>query len=207
MKIPPHCTLHTATASQTFVYHIFFSLPTMPAASTNDPDLCRTRQPVQSDGPTLSHDATGLIVDFPRVPAPRSVRFSARSLLVLTEPATDEERAVLWYSQREADDQKRRVRRDAIRLARRLASTPASLLRKEDLYHCVGNEGYVSRDVLRSTREHQDLHVRSVLAAQARQRAAEVWDEDELSRLSRASSAPACARAHKIAVGYWDVLK
>ena len=171
----------------------------MSAASSYDPALFRTRQAVQAAGPPLSQD-------FPHGPTPRSVRFSVLSLLALTEPATDEERAARWYSQRELDYQKRRLRHDVIRLARRHASTSA-LLPKEELYNCVGHEACLSRDVFKSTKEHKERHVHAVLAAQARQLTADVRDEEELSRLSQASSAPTRARAHKIAVEYWHVLK
>ena len=183
-------------SSQQITPSIFvYSLPIMSAAPTVEPPPSR--------------DANSLLVDFPRGPAPprRCVHFSPRSLLAFKEPPTDEERAALWYSPREQAHQKWQLRRDVSQLARKLASTPASLLREDELYHCVGNESCLSRDVLRSTNEHKDFHVRTVLAAQARQRAADVRDEGELSRLARASSAPACTRAHKIAVGYWHVLK
>ena len=160
----------------------------MSAASTNKPTPSQT---VRAATPPPSRYTTDLFVDFPHhEPAPlrRRVRFSARSLLALyAEPATtDEERATQWYSRQDAEDQRRRLWRDVSRLARRLASTPVSLLPREELYHCVGNEAFLSQDVILLTRERKARHVRAVLEAQARQRAAG-RDEEELARLAQAS--------------------
>ena len=182
----------------------------MLAASTNDPPPSQTARAATPPPSRYAID-DDLIVNFPHQdPAPRRpVRFSARSLLALyAEPATtDEERAARGYSRQEAEGQRRRLRRDVSRLARRLAATPVSLAPEEELYHCVGNEAFLSRDVFRSTREHKVRHARVVLEAQARQRAAGVRDEEELARLAQASSKPARERAHDIAAGYWRVLK
>ena len=68
-------------------------------------------------------------------------------------------------------------------------------------------QAFTSRDVLLSTKRLKVEHARTVLAAQARQRASRVYDEEELSRLSRAYSEPAQRRAGMMAAGYWNVLR
>ena len=71
----------------------------------------------------------------------------------------------------------------------------------------VCRQAFVSRDVILQTKSYRTRHIRTILAAQARQRISKIKNEEELSRLSQESSAQVCARAGKIATVYWKVLK
>ena len=155
------------------------------------------------ESPTSPRDMANPRVDVPRQPpARRHVRFSVTSLLTVTPPLTDEELGVLWYSPQEQEQHKTLLLSQVRRLARRLATTPMTDIRKEELYDCVGNETFLSPDILRSTARHKAGHLKAVLSAQAGRHGAE-----EVARRARESSAPAIARAHKVASGYWEALK
>ena len=88
-----------------------------------------------------SHEnMTYLLADLPRNPIQRRVRFSAQSLLTVTEPVTEEERTTLWYSQQERNHQKRLFKYDMRRLAKKLSTTPMPLIHREEIYDFVGME-------------------------------------------------------------------
>ena len=71
----------------------------------------------------------------------------------------------------------------------------------------VMRQALLSRDELKWKIYHRLRHVRTLLAAQARQRTLNIRDDEELSLLSQRSSVRMCDRAHKFALRYWDVLK
>ena len=147
-----------------------------------------------------------------RAPSPgpgdcrRRVRFASRSLLSVTAPVRDAEAAARWYSQEERDGHKRRLQYDVGRLNRALSAKPLSAMSSEQLYECVGLERFTSPALLRASRKHRSDHVRAVLDAQAEQRSRGHRDARELARVSWKSSRKSCAKAAKIAAGYWHVL-
>merc|ERR1711966_203450 len=93
--------------------------------------------------------------------------------LTITEPVTDKELSNRWYSKRERDCHRRWFKCEVSRVVKTLATTPVSSIRQEEMYHLIGIEAYLSRDVLHSTKRHMTDHVRMVLAAQERQRICE----------------------------------
>ena len=79
-----------------------------------------------------------LLVDFPQTR--RHVHFSATSLLTVTDPVAEEDRATMWYSKQEREHHKREIKHDVRRLAQMLSNKPISLIDQEELYDCVGME-------------------------------------------------------------------
>lgn len=134
------------------------------------------------------------------------VCFAPRSLLAITEPVSEDEIEARWYSKPERDGLKQQLQHDVRRLVRTLSTTPMSSIYQEQLYECVGLERFTSRDVLHATTKHRSAHVRAVLEAQAEQRMRRRHNAEELACVSRQSSGRGCAKAAKIAAGYWNVL-
>mmetsp|Transcript_32758 Transcript_32758/g.55733 ORF Transcript_32758/g.55733 Transcript_32758/m.55733 type:complete len:165 (-) Transcript_32758:672-1166(-) len=159
-----------------------------------------------------------LIVDFPSErktvkgcvrgrKSKRSVRFAEMCLLAITEPKSPEELAATWCSKRERDAFRIQLMRDLSRMRRKVATTPMASIGDDDMYGLIGMEAILSQDVLVRTKQHKVDHVNTLLAEQARQRRSNAYDYEELSRVACESSEKARNRAHKVAKGYWDVLK
>ena len=160
-------------------------------------------------------------------PAERSVRFAETSTLTFIEPSTREELATMWYSNEEHHHQKRRFKLHVHTLSNKLLTTPISLINQEVIYACIGmkvssfnflltpifnnwdsSHPLVMRQALLSHNElkwkvyHRLRHVRTLLAAQARQRTLNIHDDEELSLLSQRRS-----KRLQFALSYWDILK
>ena len=135
---------------------------------------------------------------------PRRVRFAALSTLTITEPTDN----ATWYSKRERERHKLTLMRDARRAAATLpalAAMPPAARDPAAVCRCLGLEKFVSHEAYRVAQRRRADHVRAVLAAQARQRARCLRDDEELSRLSRKSSARSRRSALENAAGFWAV--
>jgi hypothetical protein len=88
-----------------------------------------------------SHEnMTHRLLNSPHHSTQRRVRFSAHSLLVITEPVTDEERTISWYSKQERLRLKKLFRYDVRRLVQKLSTKPMASIHPEELYEFVGME-------------------------------------------------------------------
>ena len=95
----------------------------------------------------LPQSMADLLVDFPHRRIQRQVHFAATNQVAMTESPTEEEKAILWYSNQEHDIQKKLFRNDAIRMAKRLSSATMSSIGKDELYQFIGMEVSSTRGI------------------------------------------------------------
>ena len=136
-----------------------------------------------------------------------SVRFAETSELTFTKGATQEEKEIRWYSKEEQAYFEDQFETDTCETSQKLATTPMPLIGQDDLYACVGIEMFLSRDEYMQTGERRRIHVRTILAAQERQRMLDIRNEEQLSLLSEQSSEWTVSRSRNLAAMYWDILK
>lgn len=133
----------------------------------------------------------------------RAVSFAETSQVTLVLRSTQEEIDALWYSRDEKADLKRAFAACVGEVAIKRIATPVSEFPLEELYECIGMESRMSIDLMEETNTHKRVHVRTIIAAQARQEVMNIRDEEELVRLSRKSSWLTCEKARR-AARYWQ---
>lgn len=136
----------------------------------------------------------------------RSVYFSPSSQVTLIPYSTQEEIDVRWYSKEERATLERIFALSVGHMAIKRTQKPLHQFNPEELFECVGMESRMTLDMLELTHQTKRTHVRTIVAAQARQAALDVSDEEELARLSCKGSRQTCERARR-AGRYWFMQK
>ena len=138
---------------------------------------------------------------------PKSVRFVDQIQLIPggSKVQDDDELTLKWYSEQEQGQLKRLFLQDIQEAWRMLATTPIALIDQEDvLISFVGMEASLSPQVMRSRRQGNINHVRTILSA-ARHIQARPGGARDLALLSAHSSMRARARSHIVATKYWNM--
>lgn len=136
----------------------------------------------------------------------RLVNFASRSQVTLVHSPTKDEIEAKWYSKKQKEHLKRSFASSVGKMAIKRATTPIKEFLLEELYEFIGMESRWTLQVLEMTQQTKRTHVRTIIAAQARQRVLGEYDPDELVRLSQKSSRCARDRAQKSA-RYWFSLR
>ena len=151
---------------------------------------------------------TDLIVDFPtRRSAPKktkAVNFCNTAEMRIIEPidAATTDTSAIWYTSREYKAM-RDANDDAVRLARKALismknTTPDSVFDKMDTVTLNGIERFLTRDIIKRTKECRIQYVNAILDEQDLQDSAGIYDADRFALVARHHSKSAAKRARAI---------
>ena len=138
----------------------------------------------------------GMPTAFPR---PGAVRFSFKTKLNCVDLPSQQEKDILWYSDKDISYFRKILAGDSKRMGAKLVTAPAGAITRDDLYVCLGVENLLSFDLAWHATMKKRAHVVTILTWQ------HTCNDEELRRVSEASSQWARERANKLAAEYWSM--